>query len=35
MQVMNNSMEQIPSWKDNSSTASQEIPCAVWNMKVL
>ena len=27
-------MEQSPSWNDNWFSASQEIPCIVWNLKV-
>jgi hypothetical protein len=27
-------MEQIPSYKANSRSASQEIPCLIWNPKV-
>jgi hypothetical protein len=27
-------MEQIPSWEANRSSASQEIPCILWNQKV-
>ena len=27
-------MEQSCSWEANSYTASQEIPCILWNMKV-
>jgi hypothetical protein len=27
-------MEQSPSWEANSSSASQEIPCFLWNTKV-
>jgi hypothetical protein len=29
-----NSMEQSPSWEANSSSASQEIPRILWNLKV-
>jgi len=29
-----NSMEQSPSWKANSLSASQEIHCPLWNLKV-
>jgi hypothetical protein len=27
-------MEQIPSWEDNSSSASKKIPHILWNLKV-
>ena len=27
-------MEQSPSWEANRSSASQEIPCILWNPKV-
>ena len=27
-------MEQSPSWEANQSSASQEIPCILWNLKV-
>jgi hypothetical protein len=27
-------MEQSPSWKANSRSTGQEIPCVVWNLKV-
>jgi hypothetical protein len=30
----NNSMEQSPSWKANSSSTSQEITCILWDLKV-
>jgi hypothetical protein len=29
-----NYMEQSPSWEANGSSASQEIPCILWNLKV-
>jgi hypothetical protein len=29
-----NSMEQSPSWEANRSSASQEIPCILWNPQV-
>jgi hypothetical protein len=29
------SMEQSPSWEANQFAASQEIPCILWNLKVL
>jgi hypothetical protein len=29
-----NSMEQNPSWEADRSSASQEIPCILWNPKV-
>ena len=32
--LLNYSMEQSPSWEDNWFSASQEIPCTVWNPKV-
>jgi hypothetical protein len=31
---LTNSMEQSPSWKANRSSASQQIPCILWNPKV-
>jgi hypothetical protein len=27
-------MEQSPSWEANRSSASQEVPCTLWNPKV-
>jgi hypothetical protein len=27
-------MEQSPSWQANRSSATQEIPCILWNLKV-
>jgi len=27
-------MEQSPSWEANQFSASQEIPCILWNLKV-
>jgi hypothetical protein len=32
--LLNNSMEQSPSWEANSHSASKEIPCLLWNPKV-
>jgi hypothetical protein len=32
--LRNNSMEQIPSWQANRSSASQEIPLILWNRKI-
>ena len=32
--LLNNSMEPIPSWEANISSASQEIPHILWNLKV-
>jgi hypothetical protein len=29
-----NSMEQVPCWQANSYSASQEILCLLWDMKV-
>ena len=28
------STEQSPSWEANQSSASQEIPCILWNQKI-
>jgi hypothetical protein len=28
-------MEQSPSWEADSQPASQEIPCLLWNLKIL
>ena len=33
-EMLINSMEQSPSWEANRSSASQEIPCILWNLKV-
>jgi len=32
--IWTNSLEQRPSWKANSPSASQDIPCLLWNPKV-
>jgi hypothetical protein len=34
MYYVTNSMEQSPSWEANTSSASQEIPCILCNLKV-
>ena len=32
--IVTNSIDQSPSWERNGSSASQEIPCILWNPKV-
>ena len=32
--LLTHSMEQSPSWEGNQFSASQEIPCILWNLKV-